>query len=376
MIAGLLHAIAWLVARLPPRWLPALGAFVGFVARVLVRYRRGHVLEAMERAGLREPRSTARALYRRLGEGLAELLWLGGRAKVTTGHIEVTGGHIEVTSGHIERAPEHFWARAVPSFGARPARGALPGPAPAEGLGLGRATGSQCPSAIALAERRHGAGPNVILDEAAHAILGEAVARGPVVIFASHTGNWELAAAAAAEALRPLDKELFVVAKTQRVSAVDAFCMRLRSALGVRVIAPNGAFREAMRVLARGDVVVLPIDQVPDRAAHALTVSFLGAPALVDRAPATLAYRAKATVLVAGTARTDEGLTVRVLDMIAPSEDRAFIAEATARATKALEAFVRENPADWLWLHRRWKALPVARRTGTAASLGFSENPS
>jgi hypothetical protein len=51
-----------------------------------------------------------------------------------------------------------------------------------------------------------------------------------------------------------------------------------------------------------------------------------------------------------------------VLQVIAPPRRaaRAWIAEATASATRALEGFVRAHPSQWLWMHRRWKQADAA----------------
>jgi KDO2-lipid IV(A) lauroyltransferase len=88
----------------------------------------------------------------------------------------------------------------------------------------------------------------------------------------------------------------------------------------------------------------------------------LGAPAWVDRAPAVVAARAGAPLVVAASRRNPDGThTLSVLGVHdpPPDADRAWAARVTVEATRALERFIRDNPEDWLWLHRRW-AAPAA----------------
>jgi KDO2-lipid IV(A) lauroyltransferase len=147
-----------------------------------------------------------------------------------------------------------------------------------------------------------------------------------------------------------------------RDPGADRFLARVRKRLGVGVLRPASALAAARRALASGDVVALPIDQVPDhpRGARAPRHTFLGQKAWVDRAPAVLAYRAKATVLVVASERTGDGNRVRLLARITPptAEARpgAWIDDAIVRSTAALDAFVRRSPEAWFWLHRRWRA--------------------
>lgn len=214
----------------------------------------------------------------------------------------------------------------------------------------------------APASARRAAIAAVAIDDASLRALDEAVARGPVLLFASHTGNWELAAAAAARLFGARSRRLFVVAKEMHDRGVDAFLSRVRRLLDVHIIHPHGAMTVARHVLQNGDVVVMPIDQVPDRTSHGMRLPFLGDVAFVDRAPATLAWRARASVLVVAAERSGEVHRVRVLETVfAPSDPRevsarSWIDATTLRATFALDAFVRRMPHEWLWLHRRWKA--------------------
>jgi KDO2-lipid IV(A) lauroyltransferase len=224
---------------------------------------------------------------------------------------------------------------------------------------LGRGVFDLLHLAGASAAERDLAIASVVVEGSALAAMDAALARGPVIFFASHTGNWELAAAAAARLLATRKRRLAVVAKAMHARGVDAFVMGLRRALGVEVILPTGAFANARRALRAGHVLVTPIDQVPDRSEHGMEVRFLRETAWADRAPATLAWRAKATVLVVAALRDEDGERVRLLDTIPPPPDgarsRIWIDDTTRRATAALDAFVLARPESWLWLHRRWR---------------------
>ncbi len=197
------------------------------------------------------------------------------------------------------------------------------------------------------------------------AALDEALARGAVVLCASHTGNWELAAAAAARLLAARGRRLAIVAKPFSSRPFDAFCTRLRTRLGIDVLRPSGAMTTARRALAAGACVAMPIDQVPDRAVHGVPVRFLGGDALVDRAPAVLARRAGASMLVVAASRTGGAHRVEVLASIAAPRSAGEVRTALLEATAALETFVLRCPSGWMWLHRRWRA-PRDRLIDTA----------
>lgn len=202
-----------------------------------------------------------------------------------------------------------------------------------------------------------GDGPGlVVVDDSSWKRLGEARALGRgVVIAASHTGNWDACACAIAEAM-----ELVVVTKHLRVGSLDRFWQRTRTRRGVRLLDARGALREARRALGRGACVAMMIDQVPERRAHAVVAPFLGGDAYVDRAPAALAAAAGAPLVVAAAFRDGSRQRLSVIAVeLAPARGKsAWIAAATVRATGALDAFVRAHPADWLWLHRRFRAPP------------------
>ncbi len=191
------------------------------------------------------------------------------------------------------------------------------------------------------------------VDEESARLLRKAQERGRgVVLAASHTGNWDLAACRMAE-----DVEVVVVTKRLRVAWLDAFWQRTRARRGVSLTEGTGALGVAHEVLGRGGVVAMMIDQVPERTKHGVLGEFLGAPARVDRAAAVLAARAGAPLVVTAARRSTEGHVLEVLRVFFPPDrpSQRWIEETTLDATKALEDFVRRYPSAWLWMHRRWR---------------------
>jgi lauroyl/myristoyl acyltransferase len=290
MLFQALRGLAYLVGRLPFRWLGGLGAPLAWLAGTVLRIRRAHVECAMARAGLLEPARTARAMYASLGRSVLEVLWLSGRTR------------------RLGRSP-------------------------------------LLPQVLKDV---------VKVDPVLLAALKEARrSRRGLVILASHTGNWELAAAALASS-----GELLVVAKRQSVRSFDRFARLARARSRVRLAYSHNALATACRVLAHGGAVAMLMDQVPDSTRHGLVLSFLGAPALADRSPAALAACTGCPLVVAASRHDGGELRIEVLALRSPpaSERRTWIASTTREASRALERFVLAHPTEWMWLHRRWRA--------------------
>lgn len=177
-----------------------------------------------------------------------------------------------------------------------------------------------------------------------------ALGRG-VVVATAHTGNWDLAACACA-AITPLS----VVTKRLSSSSIDAWWQGTRAGRGVDLLAaPDGHVMSRVRErLSTGRAVALLVDQDPERTRSVVEAPFLGERALHDTLAATLAARTGAPIVVAFATRD---AVVEVLDVHVPPPHagRAWIERTTRAIAGRLDAFVREDPACWLWLHRRWK---------------------
>jgi KDO2-lipid IV(A) lauroyltransferase len=203
----------------------------------------------------------------------------------------------------------------------------------------------------------------------AHEVLTQYGAKG-IVVATAHTGNWDLVACASAKRL-----PLAVVTKRLSVAWLDRFWQKERAAWGIELLHGEGAFRAAARAIASRRSVALLVDQAPERKAATLRTSFMGETAYCDLMPALLAARTGAPLVLALGRRESDGTHTIDVPLVLeppPRPSRAWVEAATQSINAALERFVRADPAQWLWLHRRWKPLPAAPGRAERGLLSLS----
>jgi Kdo2-lipid IVA lauroyltransferase/acyltransferase len=198
-----------------------------------------------------------------------------------------------------------------------------------------------------------GARPGASLPVALSGELERAVAeiRGPFVVASGHCGQFEAAAYVLARA-RP------TAAIVHRPSALwlRRWLSVQRTRFQLEELAGPGALLDAAWRLGEGTCVCTVIDQVPPRAQGAMRGAFLGADAWLDRAAFVLAARARCPVLLVATTSMRAGHSeVQLLRQFAPAADRAAVSRQVVEANALLETHIRAHPAEWLWLHRRWR---------------------
>jgi len=90
-----------------------------------------------------------------------------------------------------------------------------------------------------------------------------------------------------------------------------------------------------------------------DVASREEVIPFLGHPARTSLSSAKIALRIDALVVPYFAIRQPDGLTfkVEIEEPIAHTNPRDMLIEMNAR----LEAQIARNPAQWFWVHRRWK---------------------
>jgi Kdo2-lipid IVA lauroyltransferase/acyltransferase len=192
----------------------------------------------------------------------------------------------------------------------------------------------------------------VSIDDETEQRVDRASAAG-AVIASAHTGNWDLLACAAASRW-----PLTLVTKKLSIRTLNRLWQTARSRRGIRLVGVGEAARAGAQALARGELVVMLIDQAPERERATVVTEFLGQPARVDLAPALLAQRARVPLVAVFSRRSADGRAVAELGpVIVPPQrpSRRWAEESMIELTRALDAFVRLHPDQWLWMHRRWK---------------------
>jgi len=179
-------------------------------------------------------------------------------------------------------------------------------------------------------------------------------AKQSVVLLTAHTCNWEwLLLAAGARFGIPID----AVYKTLRLKVVDAFTREMRSRFGGNPIPFENFVFELLKRAGEARAYGLLADQTPVKRMPKYWTKFLNQDTAFFLGPERIARYLDAPVLYVEMKRAGTGRYSVYLHVLAepPYEDEdagVKIAEAYARG---LEATIRAHPADWLWIHNKWK---------------------
>ena len=193
------------------------------------------------------------------------------------------------------------------------------------------------------------------------AAVEQLLQRGPVIMVTGHYGNWEMAG----YLFGVFGFPTHAVARTLDNRYLDRFLRSFRERTGQKLIDKNSGYDEMLAVLKSGGALSFIADQ--DAGQRGLFVDFFGRPASTHKAIALLAIEYNAPILVGGARRIGPGFRYEVVtrDIIRPDDwnDQAdAVRYVTQRFTTGLEELIRETPEQYLWLHRRWKHQPKARK--------------
>ena len=174
-----------------------------------------------------------------------------------------------------------------------------------------------------------------------------------ILVITGHCGNWELNAVAGAEKLAGLN----IVARPIDNPYLNLLIEKTREKYGSSVIYKRGALKRILSALKKKEIVVILMDQsVVSR--EGVVADFLGKKDYTMKTPAVIAMKTGSPVLSAFIKRTNGGHVIEIgevieLDSSADAEEAVLLN--TVNFSKRVEDYVRRNPAEWLWIHRRWK---------------------
>jgi KDO2-lipid IV(A) lauroyltransferase len=174
----------------------------------------------------------------------------------------------------------------------------------------------------------------------------------PGIFFSAHCGNWELCGLSAARNGLPIS----LIYRAASNPYVNWIFEKGRSTKGIDVI-PKGSAgaRTALSTLKRGGHLGMLVDQKMN---DGISVPFFGMAAMTAPAVAVFALKYRCPVVPAHVVRI-KGAHFRIIfeppmQFEATGDHHADVLQAMTAVNLTIERWVREQPDQWLWLHKRW----------------------
>ncbi|MCC9624325.1 lauroyl acyltransferase [Thalassospira sp. MA62] len=172
------------------------------------------------------------------------------------------------------------------------------------------------------------------------------------LFFTGHIGNWEVCTAIGTA----LDMDMMTVYRAPDNPWVDNLFIRARKAFRGELV-PKGSegARKMTRFLKDGGHACMLVDQ---KMSNGIAVPFFGIDAMTAPALAQFALKYDAPLIPMRAERLG-GAYFRLtcyppLEIERTGDRHADILKIMTDVNAVMEGWIRERPAQWLWLHRRW----------------------
>jgi len=171
--------------------------------------------------------------------------------------------------------------------------------------------------------------------------------------------------------------DLYSIARPLDNKYLNRFLYEVRERRGQKIIDKKGAARLMPQITAQGSTLAFIADQ--DSGKKGVFVDFFGRQASTYKSIGLVAMTYNLPIVIGYSRRVGNRFffELGVTRIIFPHEwaDKDDpLRWVTAEYTKAIETFVREDPSQYWWLHRRWKTRPKEeRRKAEQAALAERE---
>lgn len=190
--------------------------------------------------------------------------------------------------------------------------------------------------------------------------LDEALSRGKgVILVSAHFGNFPLM-------LLKLSLEGYKTAsimRHMRDKRVEKIFLKKRSQFGIKTIYSQPrkvCVAESIRSLRNNELLFIPLDQ--NFGTGGVFVDFFGRKAATATGPVVLAKRTKATILPCFMLRQNDDRHKIIfeppLNLVEAKTEQESVSINIQNLTNTIESYIRRYPAEWGWIHRRWKSRP------------------
>ena len=185
-----------------------------------------------------------------------------------------------------------------------------------------------------------------------------------VLCVSGHSGNWELISLSFK---KYLNENVWAIAKTQKNPFLNAIIEKMRMGYGNKVIYSKAALRPMLSAIKNKGVIGMLTDQAVFEDNGAL-INFLGRKAWANKAPVVIAHKTGVPIIPVFGFRGKDRHVLTFYPEYTVGNDRSE--EGVTRDIQALsnylEDYICAHPADWYWVHRRWKRAGEPVTTGGA----------
>ncbi|MFA5100717.1 MAG: lysophospholipid acyltransferase family protein [Candidatus Omnitrophota bacterium] len=188
--------------------------------------------------------------------------------------------------------------------------------------------------------------------------LDKALAKGRgVILVSAHFGNFPVMIARlacegykAGAVMRPLKYERF-----ERFLAAERDRFKIHT---IKSIPRKECVAQTIRSLRNNEAIFLPLDQ--NFGTGGVFVDFFGRKAATATGPVVLAQRTRAALVPCFIIRQENNHHRIVFEpemaLVQGSTEQENIRRNVQALTSIIELYIRRYPAEWAWIHRRWKA--------------------
>jgi KDO2-lipid IV(A) lauroyltransferase len=179
-----------------------------------------------------------------------------------------------------------------------------------------------------------------------------------LLILTAHFGNWELLGGCiVVEFGFPVSG----IAKTQTNRLVNRSIDERRRRFGNKVIPMETSLREVMRALRDGEAVGIVADQAAPK--ENVQIEFFGTKLPTHQGPSVFSLKMGSPLIAVFSVRRPDGSFDAYVEEVPSADLKDYndenVTELTRRHVKITEDFIRRFPDQWMWMHKRWKHVPL-----------------
>jgi len=195
-----------------------------------------------------------------------------------------------------------------------------------------------------------------------------------MIMLTGHYGNWEVLG----YTIAAMGFQNYAVARPIDNPYVDSWLLGVREKRGQIILSKRGVTTTALDVLEKKGIIGFIADQ--NAGPKGMFVPFFGRLASTYKSIGLLAIQHDVPVIVGYARRRNDHFQfdIGAQDIIYPDDWKNYprgqydneLHYITARYTRGIEDFVRADPTQYLWIHRRWKTRPKSEKPGEVKGVG------